>query len=222
MNQSEPKYSAKIREFRKSRDWTQEQLAGISGVSERTIQRIESGDPAALDSLKALATAFDMDVSAFIQPENAAEKKSTKSNIEFFPRLSSGKTLLDTVTGCHAYQYDHDPLNDDQEAAVVGNFLQDLKDTGEIWDDMEPAYRVECSVRLNSELAEVETAGFLVFGAKVSRSYRYSIAGQNQLVPMEVAVVAVIRKDNPSIIRGSLAEDVISKVSSEPKLEPAV
>ncbi len=52
--------SNSLKQLRLEKGWTQEQLAGISGVSVRTIQRIEQGAPAGLESAKALAAAFDL------------------------------------------------------------------------------------------------------------------------------------------------------------------
>ncbi|EME70479.1 hypothetical protein H261_08353 [Paramagnetospirillum caucaseum] len=49
-----------IRELRLQRAWSQEQLADIAGISARTVQRLEQGQPAALETLKALAAAFDV------------------------------------------------------------------------------------------------------------------------------------------------------------------
>jgi transcriptional regulator with XRE-family HTH domain len=49
-----------LRVLRLQRAWSQEQLAEIAGVSPRTVQRLEQGHPAALETLKALAAAFDV------------------------------------------------------------------------------------------------------------------------------------------------------------------
>lgn len=48
--------------LRKKRSWSQEELATASGLNLRTIQRIESDGVASLQSRKALAAAFDVDV----------------------------------------------------------------------------------------------------------------------------------------------------------------
>ncbi|MDG2524208.1 helix-turn-helix transcriptional regulator [Stenotrophomonas sp. HITSZ_GD] len=50
-----------IRQFRELRRWSQEQLAEISGLNVRTIQRVEQGDSAGFDTRRALARAFDFD-----------------------------------------------------------------------------------------------------------------------------------------------------------------
>lgn len=52
-----------VQENRLKRGWSQQQLADISGLNVRTIQRIEKGQPASLESYKALGAAFDMDCS---------------------------------------------------------------------------------------------------------------------------------------------------------------
>lgn len=57
----EDKMTIVIQKLRLQRGWSQEQLADVSGVSVRTIQRIERGQPGSLETLKALAAVFDVD-----------------------------------------------------------------------------------------------------------------------------------------------------------------
>ncbi|MCU7371162.1 helix-turn-helix transcriptional regulator [Paucibacter sp. O1-1] len=52
-----------VKRLREKRNWSQEQLATLSGLSTRTIQRIESGNKASIESLKALASVFEIDIS---------------------------------------------------------------------------------------------------------------------------------------------------------------
>ncbi|MEQ8434132.1 MAG: helix-turn-helix transcriptional regulator [Oceanicaulis sp.] len=49
-----------LRALRLEKGWSQEQLATISGLSERTIQRAERGDAPSLETLGALAASFDL------------------------------------------------------------------------------------------------------------------------------------------------------------------
>ncbi len=71
-----------VRKLRLSRGWSQQQLAEFSGLSVRTIQRIERGQVAGNESLKALAAVFETDVSTLIeesdmlnQPNMTAEER---------------------------------------------------------------------------------------------------------------------------------------------------
>lgn len=51
-----------VRDERKRRSWSQEELATAAGLNLRTIQRIEAKGVASLQSAKALAVALDIDV----------------------------------------------------------------------------------------------------------------------------------------------------------------
>lgn len=52
----------RIAALRRERGWTQERLAETSGVAVRTVQRIESGKDASLETLGAIARALDVPV----------------------------------------------------------------------------------------------------------------------------------------------------------------
>ena len=51
-----------IKKMRLEHHWSQEQLAEMSGLNVRTIQRIENGENAGLESLKALGAVFEVDI----------------------------------------------------------------------------------------------------------------------------------------------------------------
>ncbi|TRY33888.1 helix-turn-helix domain-containing protein [Aliiglaciecola sp. M165] len=55
--------SIKVERLKKG--WTQAQLAEITGLSERTIQRLENGAQPSIESLNALATVFEVDLKSF-------------------------------------------------------------------------------------------------------------------------------------------------------------
>ena len=63
-----------IRDRRLEKGWSQEYLAQVSGLSLRTVQRIEAGNKAGLDSLNALAAAFEMNVKHLIQEQKMNSK----------------------------------------------------------------------------------------------------------------------------------------------------
>ncbi|MEX3009269.1 helix-turn-helix domain-containing protein [Hoeflea sp. TYP-13] len=53
-----------VRKMRIDRGWSQETLAELTGLSVRTIQRIERGGKASLESLSALAAVFEVEIAA--------------------------------------------------------------------------------------------------------------------------------------------------------------
>jgi transcriptional regulator with XRE-family HTH domain len=58
-----------IQERRLEKGWSQEELARHSGLSTRTIQRIEGGQKAGLESLKCLAAVFETSISTLMQEQ---------------------------------------------------------------------------------------------------------------------------------------------------------
>lgn len=58
--------SSLIRKYRTERLWSQEHLAEVSGLGLRTIQRLESRGSGSNESLKALASVFEVDPSTLV------------------------------------------------------------------------------------------------------------------------------------------------------------
>lgn len=67
-----------IQKLRLQRGWSQQQLAELSGLSSRTIQRIENGQPASAESLKSLASVFEIDFTTLTsEPDMSATAPAT-------------------------------------------------------------------------------------------------------------------------------------------------
>lgn len=63
----------RIGELRRLRGWTQERLAEASGLAVRTVQRMESGNDASLESLSSVAAALEVPVrDLFVTDEQEA------------------------------------------------------------------------------------------------------------------------------------------------------
>jgi transcriptional regulator with XRE-family HTH domain len=58
---TEGELAVEVKVCRGSRQWSQEQLADLSGLSVRTIQRVEGGDPSGFDTRRAIARAFGLE-----------------------------------------------------------------------------------------------------------------------------------------------------------------
>lgn len=67
-----------VQKLRLKHGWSQQQLAEASGLSVRTVQRIEAGYPASAESLKSLAAVFEVDFST-LNPEQIMN--ATTSNV---------------------------------------------------------------------------------------------------------------------------------------------
>lgn len=63
--------SARLRELRTARQWSQEQLSTLSGLNLRTIQRLEAGARISSESLRALAAVFEVPAASLLVGEPA-------------------------------------------------------------------------------------------------------------------------------------------------------
>ncbi len=72
--------SVKLKRMRQERGWSQEQLANISGVSLRTVQRIEKDGNCSVDTQVALASAFSVAPTELQKEEEKAVHKETATD----------------------------------------------------------------------------------------------------------------------------------------------
>ena len=87
--------SARLRGLRTSRQWSQEQLAELSGLNLRTIQRLEAGAKISTESLRALAAVFEVSADSLLarppspgQPALAAMRDGVVRGLDFAGRTS--------------------------------------------------------------------------------------------------------------------------------------
>jgi transcriptional regulator with XRE-family HTH domain len=71
-----------VQKLRLQRGWSQQQLAELSGLSARTIQRIESGQPASAETLKSLASVFEIDFAQLNGESDMTSSSPSASAIE--------------------------------------------------------------------------------------------------------------------------------------------
>ncbi len=69
-----------LKQLRLCRRLSQEQLAQMSGLNVRTIQRIESGQNASMESMKCLASALEVDIDTLNQETFMIDKNSDNWN----------------------------------------------------------------------------------------------------------------------------------------------
>ena len=87
--------SVKIKALRIQKGWTQEQLAEIAGISPRTIQRAETANCAAFETVRAIAVAFETDFDQLIKSESpdvpSLDPESAPSGPEFSAIVGMGE-----------------------------------------------------------------------------------------------------------------------------------
>lgn len=97
----------RIRQLREARAWSQEHLASVSGLSPRTIQRLETSGTASAESRLALAAAFDLSPADLLAPPPAtapspalpplAQRKSLAREAFLYLGLCGGMLAFDLL-----------------------------------------------------------------------------------------------------------------------------
>ena len=86
--------------LRKDHAWSQEELALAAGLNLRTIQRIETEATASLQSMKALASAFKVNIRALEHEESAMLNELVGKEVEIVFGISiTAMSGADTVKG---------------------------------------------------------------------------------------------------------------------------
>jgi DNA-binding XRE family transcriptional regulator len=189
----------KLRALRESRSWSQEKLARITNVSARTIQRIEGGQGCKGELLQAIAKVLDVEPDELFATESDGGMAKKTPPIAFIPRMGTGNQLCSVVAGAGMLGQDTETLANEHEVQLVGGFLQEVSDVGEMWNDMEPLLQVEAEYHVTQLLQSLTEAGFFVFAHR-TRGH-LNVGHGKEPVAMTMATVIVLRETNPAIIR---------------------
>ncbi|OKS89690.1 hypothetical protein [Mucilaginibacter polytrichastri] len=76
--------------------------------------------------------------------------------------------MVDIVGAVHAYSFENDEVENDNEAEVIGYFFDNLQEYGEIMgmDVNDNSDRMKLGLTFNGYLKRVEELGYLVFGER--------------------------------------------------------
>ena len=186
-----------ICQHREERHWTQEEFGIVAGVDVRTIQRAENGQKLALETLRAIANAFEITIdqlSKDSQEEALAEFRSKYSVIELTP-LGQAADLC-RLFGTHAYQLQRVGAFNDDQADLIAEFEQLAKDYGECWSDLEPLQRREGEKCIQPLIDQLPSLGLVISIGVHSMKLRSRI-GTSQPFDFSVLYVAVVPGHQP-------------------------
>lgn len=124
------------------------------------------------------------------QPQAAPVRiRRIKSEIPTqLPVVQSGKELLGFAAGCQgSYQDYSDDLND-EEADLVGGFLQVVSDWVDLVEGLEPIERIRAARALDEEIKRLNECGFMVFAAIENQRMEGGIGGPSTIRVMHISV----------------------------------
>lgn len=111
-----------------------------------------------------------------------------QKRITVMPRLTTGREVIDVVTGCHFFYSFNDEPNNDAEINLVGGFIQGLRDWCDIWDDIDIPGQMRTTVHISEMVDELKTLGWSVYGSRMKGKKK--IAGiESEWIWHAIAVV---------------------------------
>lgn len=169
----DPLYIAEqVKFIRKAHRLTQENLADASGVSTRTIEKVESGRHRPDEqTLRSIARAVNMDVRFFDKPTPEQEERQRAEMIRaqrknVFVPISPVRTASDFLSAFdqrESFRIDTSMVTDGDALDLAAAMADYIRDCGDIWEDSYMSQRVEYAREFADLCKQIEGLGYVVF-----------------------------------------------------------
>jgi transcriptional regulator with XRE-family HTH domain len=188
-----------IRMFREMRQWSQEQLAEISGLNVRTVQRVEQGLSASLDTRRALASAFEFeDIDALNKPFTIPSEEELKAAKEKFDRehvtltaipLTTGKQLAKLAEICSmdlsepGFELTREA---DETFAALVDYFRDYRDCADVYSETQ---KFDVYDEMQSHIDALKTLGVSLRYAERKMQVKWGTEPDSKPMPVNVLYV---------------------------------
>jgi len=191
-----------IRLTRELRSWTQEQLAEISELSIRTIQRIEKGGSASFDTCRALARALDLqDIDYFNKPQEIPTVESQeKIENEFDCKtlmietsvIYSGKQFIENSATCWAdYLFLEDNLPSDVQE-IIAHLVDQMRDYRDVASFYSELQKIKIYGEFDEYIQSLNRKKYSVVVANRKTVIKVEPLGKS--FPVEIIYISVFEK----------------------------
>jgi transcriptional regulator with XRE-family HTH domain len=188
------RHHEKVRSLRESKGWTQEDLATAAAVSVKTIRRAEQGASMRVETMKALASAFDVDWSELTTA--CAPNKSASDEQSLFEAYD-GRGLLKALVGFEPVDVRADDTEHEETASHVKAVLS-VEETVKRWHEMSHGDRYDAQRTLTPHIMALRARGWIVACFRHGRS-----AGLNLLDEKRIAREVL---SDPQLLQQEIAQ----------------
>lgn len=126
-------------------------------------------------------------------------------------RIASGRELLNRISGSSAMEYYHDEPKTREEAEIIGDFFQTVREIMDSYLLYEPKDYVVVGFDLNELVEEMDKVGFWIFAEKETQKLRGGIGLPEDFIVLHIWLV---RKDSPDIIWSGDPKNDLDKCTS--------
>lgn len=127
---------------------------------------------------------------------NVRVRRNSTANSLTLRLIESGSDLIAVIAGCHAGEVLTPEAQSLEEADLVGGFVQEAQDWGEIWFELDMASRMRAEVAVTERLGDLQQKGFVVY---CGRRHDTIEGGPGGPSPWLVAIIGVFRTDDPRV-----------------------
>lgn len=193
--------------IRKGMNWSQEAVAEASGLTVRTVQRVEAGEPSSVSTRRSLARGLGYDnhgifdtpdfitsVHKILSEVGEANKEAMEKQ---FPdhiklpaeRIKGGDTLgkLAEISDGLVLHMDDDISQDAKE--IAAGLFDYLRDLGDVSDELSYTEKLSYSQEMGTMLADLEASGATAYTA--TRKAQFVGSNWPDKTPMAMTIVYV-------------------------------
>lgn len=160
--------AAKLKLLRESMGMTQEKLAILSSVSERTVQRAEAGATMSLETLNDFAAALEIPISELVyDPDGAGTEKAVGLR-----RVTNARTLLDDLgrAGVASFDCELDPTPAEMDSVLsLVELIEARLPSPWVWEDrpgvLSLREKLEISSTISNFLSALSASGVGLYSA---------------------------------------------------------
>lgn len=186
----------KIKRLRNAKLLTQEQLSESSGVSVRTIRRLEAGENVEGATILSILTAFGttlQELENMTLDNKSTDENETNKNepLQFLQRVENGRDLVRIIADVHQYGFDYHDCETKDQVEEVQSFLTTVGDVIDIWTMVEIGRQFDLENILDEQIKNLERLNFWVFGLRQF----------DEESKWATAIVQVYSKNNPMIMK---------------------
>lgn len=189
-----------VRFFRESRRWSQEQLADLSGLSVRTIERLEGGDTSGFDTRRAIARAFGFeDIDALNKPFSIPTAEEMQAAKEKFNRqhvmlkalpLETGKQLA-KLAEAHSMDlstpgFDMSREADEEFSALI-DYMREYRDCSDLYTEVQ---KFDVYDELQRHIDGLNALGVSLHYSE--RKVKLRLNGEEEAEPFDASVLYVV------------------------------
>jgi len=202
-----------IKMLRDANKWSQATLAEIARLTERTIQRVENGEPSSLDTKRALARAFGYeDLDVFDKPQhlpNVEKLKAYAAELERttvvvpITRIGDARTLRTMTEGVESSATEEIGEISDGGREAFASMVDYLRDYNDIRDSYSMSQRLEVDRDIDALLKSISDEGAIVGAGLRRASVRFKSDAPNcePMVWANIYLVLALNDALPSNIR---------------------